>query len=126
MDAVSPRQHRRARIDPDFFGLRFDAKDAVDEVEQFVVALPRMCLDRPTSVVVARRPSSFSSSIHIFFTSVWFFKTKRENWEPRAVFGGAKAPLEEEEEERLEGNEFVETRQTVTTTTKRAREGKSA
>jgi uncharacterized membrane protein YdjX (TVP38/TMEM64 family) len=62
MDAVSPRQHRRARIDPDFFGLRFDAKDAVDEVEQFVVALPRMCLDRPTSVVVARRPSLLPST----------------------------------------------------------------
>jgi len=81
MDAVSPRQHRRPRIDPDFFGLRFDAKDAVDEVEQFVVALPRMCLDRPTSpvavvVVVARRPSLLSTSFSLRF---WFFKKKREN-----------------------------------------------
>lgn len=126
MDAVSPRQHRRARIDPDFFGLRFDAKDAVDEVEQFAVALPRMCLDRPSSVVVARPPSSFSSSTS-FSLRFGFSKNKTGKLGTAlAVFGGAKAPLEEEEEERLEENEFVETRQTVTTTTKRAREGKSA
>ena len=105
MDAVSPRQHRRPRIDPDFFGLRFDAKDAVDEVEQFVVALPRMCLDRPTSpvVVVARRPSLLPSTS--FSLRFWFFK-KNGKIEPRGV-GCTTTTTTEEEEERLEGNKRV-------------------
>jgi len=103
MDAVSPRQHRRARIDPDFFGLRFDAKDAVHEVEQFVVALTRMCLDRPASVVVVvvvvrrpsllpPRPTSYSSG---------FSKREEKNGKKRtrARVVRAKAPPKPKERE---------------------------
>jgi len=105
MDAVSPRQHRRARIDPDFFGLRFDAKDAVHEVEQFVVALTRMCLDRPVSVVVVvvvvvvrrpsllpPRPTSYSSG---------FSKREEKNGKKRtrARVVRAKAPPKPKERE---------------------------
>ena len=102
MDAVSPRQHRRARIDPDFFGLRFDAKDAVREVEQFVVALTRMCLDRPASVVVVvvvrrpsllpPRPTSYSSG---------FSKREEKNGKKRtrARVVRAKAPPKPKERE---------------------------